>query len=46
MLGWQAVDNNAADALAAWSYACSIIDPTQALKVSPLFNKQLRVRAI
>jgi hypothetical protein len=43
MLGWQAVDNNAADALAAWSYACSIIDPTQALKVSPLFNKQLRV---
>jgi hypothetical protein len=43
MLGWQAVDNNAADALAAWSYACSIIDPAQALKVSPLFNKQLRV---
>jgi hypothetical protein len=43
MLGWQVVDNNAADACAAWSYACSIIDPTQALKVSPLFNKQLRV---
>jgi hypothetical protein len=43
MLGWQAVDNNAADALAAWSFACSIIDPAQAIKVSPLFNKQLRV---
>jgi hypothetical protein len=43
MLGWQVVDNNAADACAAWSFACSIIDPTQALKVSPLFNKQLRV---
>jgi hypothetical protein len=43
MLGWRAVDNNAGDALAAWSFACSIIDPAQALKVSPLFNKQLRV---
>jgi hypothetical protein len=43
MLGWSCSDNNAGDALAAWSFACSIIDPTQALKVSPLFNKQLRV---
>jgi hypothetical protein len=43
MLGWPAVDNNAGDALAAWSFACSIIDPAQALKVSPLFNQRLRV---
>ena len=42
-LGWPAVDNNAADALAAWSLACSIVDPAQAIKVSPLFNQKLRV---
>ena len=42
-LGWPAVDNNAADASAAWSLACSIVDPAQAIKVSPLFNQKLRV---
>jgi len=40
-LGWIADDDNAADALAAWSFGCSIIDPTTALKVSPLFNREL-----
>jgi crossover junction endodeoxyribonuclease RuvC len=43
-LGWVASDDNAADALALWSYARSMIDPKYALVVSPMFNKQLRVR--
>jgi hypothetical protein len=45
-LGWgPIVDDNAADALAAWSFACSLIDPRQALRVSPLFNRRLRIHA-
>lgn len=40
-LGWQPADDNAGDALALWSYACSIIDPSLALKVVPLFNRNL-----
>jgi hypothetical protein len=43
-LGWPATDEDAADALALWSYARSLIDPQYALVVSPLFNKSLRVR--
>ena len=43
-LGWLAGDDDdAADAAACWSYACSLIDPEQAIRISPLFN---RVRAI
>lgn len=43
-LGWLDEDNDdAADAAACWSYACSRIDPEQAIRISPLFN---RVRAI
>ena len=42
LLGWQVADDNAGDACALWSFAASIIDPDQALKLSPLFNKQLR----
>jgi hypothetical protein len=42
-LGWDVVDDNAADACALWHYACSLIDPTQVLRVSPLFNRKLRV---
>jgi hypothetical protein len=42
-LGWNVVDDNAADACAAWHFACSLIDPTQAVRVSPLFNQQLKV---
>ena len=41
-LGWPVDDTDAADATALWSYACSLIDPQQALKLSPLFNKALR----
>lgn len=44
-LGWHAVDDNAGDALALWSYACALIDPAWALQVSPLFNRKLRVVA-
>lgn len=42
-LGWLADGDDAADAAAVWSYACSLIDPEQAIRISPLFN---RVRAI
>lgn len=43
-LGWlEAADDDAADACACWSYACGLIDPEQAIRVSPLFG---RVRAI
>lgn len=42
-LGWlppgQATDEDAADACALWSYWCARIDPNEALRVSPLFNK-------
>ena len=38
-LGWQCDDDNQGDALALWSFACAQIDPTQALMVSPLFNR-------
>lgn len=44
-LGWPCDDDNAGDALAAWSFACSLIDPAQALRVSPLFNRRLRIHA-
>jgi len=38
-LGWQVQDDDAGDACALWSYACGLIDPVGALKVSPLFNR-------
>jgi hypothetical protein len=38
-LGWQYRDDNAADALAVWSYACAQIDPATALRTVPLFNR-------
>jgi hypothetical protein len=41
-LGWPVDDDDAADACALWSFAASLIDPAQALKLSPLFNKALR----
>jgi hypothetical protein len=40
-LGWMAStnnDNNAADALALWSFAVAEIDPQWGLQLSPLFN--------
>jgi hypothetical protein len=42
-LGWLAADADAADAAALWSYQASLIDPEQAVRISPLFH---RVRAI
>ena len=44
-LDWQVKNDNEADACAIWSFAVSLIDPKQALRVSPLFNKKLRVVA-
>jgi Holliday junction resolvasome RuvABC endonuclease subunit len=39
-LGWLATDDDdAADALAVWSYQCSLIDPEQAIRISPLFRR-------
>jgi hypothetical protein len=40
-LGWSVVNDNEADALALWSYACALIDPKTALDVVPLFNRRL-----
>jgi hypothetical protein len=40
MLGWAPQDENAADALALWHFACSLIDPKTALQVSPLFHRR------
>jgi len=42
-LGWNVRNDNEADAVALWSYACALIDPKSALQVVPLFNKKLRV---
>jgi hypothetical protein len=38
-LGWNVSNDNEADAVACWSYACSLIDPKLALRGSPLFGK-------
>jgi hypothetical protein len=38
-LGWNVEDDHAGDACALWSYACSMIEPKLALRVSPLFQK-------
>ena len=40
-LGWAVADDNAADALACWHFACSLIKPELALETSPLFNRRL-----
>jgi len=37
-LGWTATDDNAGDALALWSFAAALIDPSLALRVTPLFG--------
>jgi hypothetical protein len=41
MLGWDCKDDNAADACAVWSFACALIDPALALRLTPLFNKAI-----
>jgi len=38
MLGWEAADNNCADALALWSYISGLINPVSALQTTPLFS--------
>jgi hypothetical protein len=38
-LGWNVEDDHQGDAGALWSYACSMLDPKLALRVSPLFQK-------
>lgn len=40
-LGWEFCDDNAADALAVWSFGCALVIPEWALKVSPLFNRSI-----
>jgi len=42
LLDWRINNDNEADACAIWSFAVSLIDPKQALRVSPLFNRKLR----
>jgi crossover junction endodeoxyribonuclease RuvC len=39
-MGWEVEDDNEADALAVWSYMCSLIDPVLALAPTPLFGRQ------
>jgi crossover junction endodeoxyribonuclease RuvC len=36
---WEVEDDNEADALATWSYMCSLLDPRLALKVTPPFGR-------
>jgi hypothetical protein len=38
-LGWFVEDDHQGDACALWSFACSMIEPKLALRVSPLFAK-------
>ena len=38
--GWDVVDDNAADACALWSYACTLIRPELGLRVVPLFHRR------
>jgi hypothetical protein len=37
-LGWRPVDDNAADALALWSYQCAIMSPEHSVKLLPLWG--------
>lgn len=39
LLGWNPIDDNAADALALWSYQLAILFPENALRSTPLFQK-------
>ena len=38
MLGWQPQDDNAADALALWDFACAVEAPNAAIATAPLFS--------
>jgi hypothetical protein len=45
MMGWTASDDNAADALALWSYTAGLINPASALATTPLFGSWEEVAA-
>jgi hypothetical protein len=40
-LGWKVENSDAADAIAVWHFACSLIDPRLALQTSPLFERRI-----
>jgi hypothetical protein len=40
LMGWDVEDDNEADALATWSYMCSIIAPEHALRPTPLLGRR------
>lgn len=39
-MGWNVEDDNEADALAVWSYMCALIEPTLAVRPTPLFGRR------
>lgn len=39
-MGWDVADDNEADALATWSYMCSLLDPKLAVRPTPLFGRR------
>jgi hypothetical protein len=38
-MGWKVTDDNEADALAIWSFMCSLLDPSLALAPTALFGR-------
>lgn len=38
-LGYTPADDNDADALLGWLYACSVLDPSKAVSTTPLFHE-------
>lgn len=42
VMGWPVADDNEADALAVWSFMCSILDPNLAVAPTPLFGRGVR----
>jgi hypothetical protein len=42
VMGWNVEDDNEADALATWSYMCSLLEPKQAMRPTPLFGQRRR----
>lgn len=45
-MGWEPQDDNVADALAIWSFACAQIAPDTALDTTPLFSPRKRREAL
>jgi hypothetical protein len=41
-MGWKVTDDNEADALALWSFMCSLLDPKLAVVPTPLFQQGMR----